>query len=67
MALINVAINFGYEYFSFVIYFSNIFFPKFFFQHFAYGTLEHMALKKSSYPTDQIQKNIFLNLLLDVF
>ena len=30
MALINVAINFGYEYFSFVIYFSNIFFQHFF-------------------------------------
>ena len=29
MALMNVAINFGYEYFSFVIYFSKIFFSKF--------------------------------------
>ena len=34
MALINVAINFGYEYFSFVIYFSKIFFPTFFFKIF---------------------------------
>ena len=47
VALINVAINFFYEYFSFVIYFSNIFlsklfsniffqnfFPKIFFQNF---------------------------------
>ena len=43
VALINVAIYFGYEYFCFVIYFSNIFrqnfffkffFSKFFFQHF---------------------------------
>ena len=34
VALINVAINFGYEYFSFVIYLSNIFFIKTFFQHF---------------------------------
>ena len=43
VALINVAINFVYEYFSFVIYFSKIFFiktffwnfiPKFFFQNF---------------------------------
>ena len=48
MALINVAINFGYEWFCFVIYFSNgffvktsfqnvffkIFFLQFFFQHF---------------------------------
>ena len=34
MALINVAINFAYEFFRFVIYFSEIFFPKFFFQHF---------------------------------
>ena len=31
VALINVAINFGYEYFSFVIYFSNIYFIKTFF------------------------------------
>ena len=42
MALINVAINFGYEYFCFVIYFSKIFFQnslsnffsKFFFEGF---------------------------------
>ena len=34
MALINVAIDFGYEYFSFVIYFSKFFFVKPFFQHF---------------------------------
>ena len=34
VALINVAINFVYEYFSFVIYFSNKFFIKTFFQHF---------------------------------
>ena len=43
VVLINVAINFGYEYFSFVIYFStfflsklfsNIFFSTFFFQNF---------------------------------
>ena len=32
MALINVAINFGYEYFCFVIYFSEIFFVKTFFK-----------------------------------
>ena len=31
MALIKVAINFGYEYFFFVIYFSNIFFFQNFF------------------------------------
>ena len=36
VALINVAINFGYEYFSFVIYFSKIFFIKTFFQNFLY-------------------------------
>ena len=34
VALINVAIDFGYEYFSFVIYFSKIFFIKTFFQNF---------------------------------
>ena len=34
MAIINVAINFGYEYFCFVIYFFKIFFPKFFFKFF---------------------------------
>ena len=34
VALLNVAINFGYEYFSFVIYFSNIFFISTFFQNF---------------------------------
>ena len=34
VALINVAINFVYEYFSFVIYFSKIFFIKTIFQHF---------------------------------
>ena len=34
MALINVAINFGYEYFCFVIYFSEIFSVKTFFKIF---------------------------------
>ena len=34
IALINLAINFGYEYFYVVIYFSKIFFVKTFFQHF---------------------------------
>ena len=34
VALINVAINFGYEYFFFVIYFSKIFFSNFFSQNF---------------------------------
>ena len=34
VAFINVAINFGYEYFSFVIYYSIIFFIKPFFQNF---------------------------------
>ena len=34
VALIDVAINFGYKYFCFVIYFSNIFLSKFFVFHF---------------------------------
>ena len=34
MALINVTINFVYEYFSFVIYFSKIFLSKLFSKHF---------------------------------
>ena len=37
MALINVAINFGYEYFCFVIYFSEIFFVKTFSKFFFEG------------------------------
>ena len=36
VALINIAINFGYEYFSFVIYFSTFFFVKNFFQNFCF-------------------------------
>ena len=37
LVLINVAINFGYEYFCSVIYFWNIFFVKTFLQHFFFN------------------------------
>ena len=45
MALINVAINFGYEYFCFVIYFSEIFFVKTFFQNFPKFIFQHFFSK----------------------
>ena len=46
VALINVAINFGYNYFSLVIYSFKIFFVKFFFQHFFQIFLYKLGKKK---------------------
>ena len=68
MALINVAINFGYEYFCFVIYFSEFFFVKTFFQNLFFTIFQnfpkffpHNFVSKIFFPT--FFQNFFLRAL----
>ena len=56
MTFINVAINFGYEYFCFLIYFSNIFFPQIFFQLFQNFFFEGFVLDAS--PFTEIKRTL---------
>ena len=61
VALINVAINFFNEYFSFVIYFSKILFQHFFFQNLFSKFFSQNFFSKNFCPTS------FQNLIFEVF
>ena len=71
VALINVAINFGYEYYSVVIYFSNIFFIKTFFRNFFFHNFFSTCFFQNFFFQNFIKifflKFCFQNLFFDDF
>ena len=61
----NVAINFGNEYFCFVIYYSKIFFVKTFFQHFFFKIFFQHFFSKIFFSN--FISNLFLKFIFEGF